>query len=167
MFWRIAGPVAVVALLVAAAPAKASLPDAASGWRAARWGMTPAEVLAAFPKEARLLSPEVQLVDGNVIAAAIDGFPFEGLNFDVRFIFTGGKLSLVSLRTPQKQPVDADDYARLREALVKSWGAPLEETKDDAFIDMRQTRWNRGSSRADLKYIPGVVVLMYYPRSPG
>jgi len=143
----------------------ASAPEDA--WRAARWGMTPAEVLAAFPKEARLLSPEVQLVDGNVIAAAIDGFPFEGLNFDVRFIFTGGKLSLVSLRTPQKQPVDADAYARLREALVKKWGAPLEETKDDNFIDMRQTRWNRGSSRADLKYIPGVVVLLYYPRPPG
>ena len=142
-------------------PAAAPAPGA---WRTARWGMTPDEVLAAFPKEARLLSPEVKLADGNVIAAAIDGFAFEGLNFDVRFIFTGGKLSLVSLRTPQKQPVDADAYARLRDALVKKWGPPLEETKDDAFIDMRQTRWNRGSSRTDLKYIPGVVALIHYPR---
>jgi len=138
-----------------------------NAWRGTRWGMTPAEVAAALPKEARLLSPEVKLADGNVIAAAIDGFAFEGLNFDVRFIFTGGKLSLVSLRTPQKKPVDVEAYARLRDALVKSWGPPLEETKDDNFVDMRQTRWNRGASRADLKYIPGVVVLLHYPRPPG
>ena len=43
----------------------------------------------------------------------------------------------------------------------------MEDAKDDAFIDMRQTRWNRGSSRADLKYIPGVVALIHYPRPPG
>ena len=136
-------------------------------WRAARFGMTPEEVLAAFPKEARLLSPEVTLADGNVIAVGIDGFAFEGLTFDVRFIFTKGKLSLVSLRTPEKKLVDADAYARLRDALVKQWGPPLEETKDDNFVDMRQTRWNRGPDRADLKYIPGVVVLIHYPRPPG
>jgi len=149
-------------------PAGQASPVAEVGaWRAARFGMTPDEVLAAFPKEAVRVSPEVTLADGNVIAAAIDGFVFEGLNFDVRFIFTKGKLSLVSLRTPQKQPVDAEAYARLRDALVKSWGPPLEETKDDNFVDMRQTRWNRGPDRADLKYIPGVVVLIHYPRPPG
>ena len=157
--------IALSALLTSQSPPAAAAPE--SAWRAARWGMTPNEVAAAFPKEARLLSPEVTLADGNVVAVGIDGFAFEGLTFDVRFIFTGGRLSLVSLRTPQKQPVDADAYARLRDALVRSWGAPLEETKDDAFIDMRQTRWNRGSSRADLKYIPGVVVLIHYPRPPG
>jgi hypothetical protein len=30
---------------------------------------------------------------------------------------------------------------------------------------MRQTRWNRGANRADLKYIPGVVVLIHYPKT--
>jgi hypothetical protein len=129
--------------------------------------MTPGEVLAEFPKEAFRLSPEMKLADGNVIAVGIDGYPFEGLTFDVRFVFTGGKLSLVSLRTPQKQPVDAAAYVRLRDALAKTWGPPLEETKDDNFVDMRQARWNRGPDRADLKYIPGVVVLQHYPRPPG
>ena len=47
---------------------------------------------------------------------------------------------------------------------MKQWGPPLEETKDDAFIDMRQARWNRGPDRADLKYIPGVVAIVLYPR---
>jgi hypothetical protein len=126
--------------------------------------MTPDEVLAAFPREATHVSPEAKLADGNTIGVAIDGFAFEGLTFDVRFIFEGGKLALVSLRTPQKTYVDADGYARLRDALVKKWGAPLEDTKDDNFIDLRQTRWNRGPDRADLKYIPGVVAMIFYPR---
>jgi hypothetical protein len=129
--------------------------------------MTPEEVLAAFPKEAFRLSPEVTLADGNVVAVGIDGFAFEGLTFDVRFIFTKGKLSLVSLRTPQKQPVEAEAYARLRDALVKKWGPPMEDAEDDNFVDMRQARWNRGPDRADLKFIPGVVVLIHYPRPPG
>jgi hypothetical protein len=60
--------------------------------------------------------------------------------------------------------VEPDAYARLRDALVKAWGPPLEDTSDANFIDMRQTRWNRGPDRADLKYIPGVVALIHYPR---
>jgi hypothetical protein len=126
--------------------------------------MTPDEVVAAFPKEAFRLTPEVTLADGNVIAAGIDGFAFEGLDFDVRFIFTGGKLALVSLRTPQRKPVDAEAYGRLREALAKTWGAPLEDANSKDFVDMRQTRWNLGTDRADLKYIPGVVAIIHYPR---
>ena len=98
--------------------------------------MTTDEVLATFPKEATRISPEVKLADGNTIGAAIDGFAFEGLTFDVRFIFEGGKLALVSLRTPQKKYVDADGYTRIREALVKKWGQPLEDTRDDNFIDL-------------------------------
>ena len=152
---------------VSAGPSPGAFASPGQGWRAARFGMTPEEVLAVLPKEAFRLSPEVTLADGNVVAVGIDGLAFEGLTFDVRFIFTGGKLSLVSLRTPEKKLVDADAYARLRDALVKQWGPPLEETKDDNFVDMRQTRWERRSDRADLKYIPGVVVLLHYPRPPG
>ena len=147
------------------APASAApAAPAPEGWRSARFGMTPDEVVAAFPKEAVLVSPEVKLADGNSIAARIDAYAFEGLTFDVRFIFEGGRLALVSLRTPAKKPVDAEAYVRMRDALVKLWGTPLEETKNDAFIDMRQARWDRGADRADLKYIPGVVVIVIYPR---
>jgi len=154
----------LAALLLSSPPPAPAVPAPAAGWRAARFGMTPEEVVAAFPKEASLISPEVKLADGNTIAVRIDGYAFEGLTFDVRFIFEGGRLALVSLRTPAKKPVDAEAYTRLRDALVKAWGPPLEETQDDAFIDMRQTRWNRGPDRADLKYIPGVVAILHYPR---
>jgi len=154
----------LVSALLLSSTALAANPGPAAGWRDARFGMTPDEVLAAFPGEAIRISPEVKLADGNTIPVGIDGYAFEGLSFDVRFVFAGGRLALVSLRTPAKKPVDADAYVRLRDALVKAWGEPLEDTKDDAFIDMRQTRWNRGAGRADLKYIPGVVAIVHYPR---
>jgi hypothetical protein len=147
----------------AASQAADAPPAPGEAWRATRWGMTPAEVVAALPGEAKLLTPPVNLPDGNVVAAGIDGYAWEGLAFQVRFVFEGGKLALVSLRTPQDRYVDAAAYETLRRSLVARWGAPRETTTDDAFIDMRQTRWDRGSSRADLKYIPGVAVLLLYP----
>jgi hypothetical protein len=126
--------------------------------------MSPAQVVAAFPGAAFLQEPAVTMPDGNVVGAGINGIPWEGLTVNVRFVFKDGKLSLVSLRTEQNRYVDGDAYARLRKELIARWGAPLEDTKDDNFIDMRQTRWNRGSDRADLKYIPGVVAMIFYPR---
>jgi hypothetical protein len=155
-----------IALLLVTPLASADAPRTGA-WRAARFGMTPEEVLAAFPKEAFRLSPEVTLADGKVVAVGIDGYAFEGLPFDVRFVFADGKLAMVSLRTPAKVPADAAAYARLREALERKWGPPMEDDKDDKVVDMRQTRWNRGPDRADLKYIPGVVVLIHYPRPQG
>ncbi len=154
----------LLSVLLIASPVLAAEPAATPGWRAARFGMTPDEVLAALPGEAVRITPEVKLADGNAIPVGIDGYVLEGLAFDVRFVFTGGKLVLVSLRTPARKPVDADAYTRLRDALVKRWGSPLEETSDAALIDMRQTRWNLGPDRADLKYIPGVVAIVHYPR---
>ena len=154
----------LAALLLAPPTPPHPAAPASEGWRSARFGMTPAEVVAAFPGEAVLMSPEVKLADGNVIAVRIDAFAFEGLPFEVRFVFEGGKLALVSLRTPQRTYVDAGAYTRLRDALVKRWGPPLEETADANFIDLRQARWNRGANRADLKYIPGVVAIVHYPR---
>jgi hypothetical protein len=129
--------------------------------------MSPAEVLAAFPEEARPISPELKLADGNVVAVGVDGFALQGIPFDVRFVFTGGRLSLVSLRTPKDRYVDAVAYVRLQDALRKEWGAPVEETTDEAIVDLRQTRWDLGPDRADLKYIPGVVALVRYPRPRG
>jgi hypothetical protein len=153
------------------APSPAGPRSAGTGpteaWRGARWEMTPAEVLAAFPGEAFRVEPEVRLDDGNTVAVGIDGLAFEGLTFRVRFLFEKGKLALVSLRTEPATYLDAPAYEKIRKTLVDRWGSPIETARDDAFIDMRQTRWNRGSSRADLKYIPGVVVLLHYPRPPG
>ncbi|HQR30669.1 MAG TPA: hypothetical protein PLL32_09670, partial [Anaeromyxobacteraceae bacterium] len=102
--------------------------------------MTPAEVVAAFPGEAALQTPPIELPDGHVIGAGIDGYAWEGLKVNVRFLFSDGRLALVSLRTEQNRFVDAETYVALCDRLRAQWGAPLEESKDDAFVDMRQVR---------------------------
>ena len=71
----------------------------------------------------------------------------------------------MSLRTPEKTYAATDVYEKLSDHLAKQLGGPGEETKDDNFVDMRQTRWNVGGTRIDLKYIPGVVVILYSPLS--
>lgn len=160
-----------LALSTALAAAPADTPAGVSataapdtpGLGAARWGMTPTEVVAAFTGEAFLQEPPVTLPDGNVVGAGINAYRWHDLTLNVRFVFTGGKLSLVSLRTEQNRYVDAEAYVALCDRLRKEWGAPLEESKDDAFVDMRQVRWARGANRTDVKYIPGVVAVVIYP----
>jgi len=155
----------------ASAPSPAPAPAAAPGalasstgdWRDARWGMSVEQVLAAFPGEAVRISPEVKLADGNVLAVGIDGYTFEGLRLQVRFIFSDGKLALVSLRTPQDKYPDAAAFEKLEKALVDRWGPPIETSSDRNFIEQRQTRWKSGQSFVDLKYIPGVMVILYHP----
>jgi hypothetical protein len=159
---RAAIPLALTLSLLSV-PAAAAEPSSA-GWRGARFGRTPAQVLAVFPGEATRLDPEVKLADGKRVAVGIDGYEMEGLSFDVRFIFADGKLALVSLKAGRKGFVDAATYTRVRDSFAARWGKPLEDEKDDNFVDMRQTRWNRGADRADLKYIPGTLVLLLYPR---
>jgi hypothetical protein len=153
------------------APAQSALPDpllaqGEGGWRATTWGMTVEEVLKALPGEASRLTPEIKLADGNIVAAGIDRYTFETVTFQVRFIFTDGKLALVSLRTPQDRPSDGAAFERLSRALVQRWGPPMESTRDDNFIDQRQVRWARGRSLVDLKFIPGVIVILHHP-APG
>ena len=140
-----------------------SAPGPDDAWGFARWGRSPEEVLAALPGQATRLRPEVKLADGNVIAVGIDAFRWEGSGFDVRFVFGGGRLALVSLRTSPGDYADAERYARLKDSLVRRWGAPLEDSRDDQFIELRQARWDRGAFRVDLKYIPGVVALVVHP----
>jgi hypothetical protein len=125
--------------------------------------MTVEQLLAAFPGEAVRLEPEERLADGNVVAAGIERWVDAGQPFRVRFIFADGKLALVSLRSPVDQAATAASYEQLRKLLAERLGAAGEETTDDAFIDLRQTRWRAGESRVDLKYIPGVVVVLYSP----
>jgi len=155
---------------VNAVPARAHedppIPAPGIAWRAARWGMSPEEVVAAFPGEATLLAPPLNLPDGSVVAVGIDALPWEDLTVNVRFVFEGGRLALVSLRTPPTRYADAAAYDRVCRSLTARWGDPLESASDKQFIDLRQTRWDRGGTRSDIKYIPGVIALVHYPR-PG
>lgn len=172
------GVIAAAALLAcvmaargAAAPAEAVVPAAAPlldlGWEGARWGMTVDEVLAAFPGEAHRLEPEQVLKDGNVVAAGIDVRRIAGVGFRVRFVFSPARrLVLVSLRTPEAEYAGADAYPRVCAALAARHGSRGEETRDDNFVDLRQTRWTLGRTTVDAKSIPGVVALVWFPWPP-
>jgi hypothetical protein len=128
--------------------------------------MTVEEVLRAFPGEARRLDPAERLADGNVVAAAIERFEVASTSFRVRFVFEGGKLALVSLRTPPDEYAAPEAFERLERHLAATFGAAGEVSRDDSFIDLRQTRWKLARGAVDLKYIPGVLVILHH-RGPG
>jgi len=137
--------------------------DRAGHWRAARWGMTLAQILTAFAGEARALDRPVKLQDGNLVAAAIPAYDLEDQAFVVRFVFAKDALALVSLRTPEDRYAKPEVYEKMARWLDGRFGKKGEEGKDDNFVDLRQTRWRLPESQVDLKYIPGVVVILYSP----
>lgn len=151
----------LAAALALPAPARAQHAPPAE-WRGARWGMTVEDVLKTFPGEARRLEPAVTLADGNVVAAGIDGFVLAARSFRVRFVFDpAGKLVLVSLRTPERDYAKPDLLEAVSKAVEDRLGPPTERTRDDQFIDMRQVTWKGPTGRVDVKYIPGVVVVLH------
>ncbi|MBI5070726.1 MAG: hypothetical protein HZB56_21090 [Deltaproteobacteria bacterium] len=161
---------ALLALCLTLGPARAASPaEGATGeWRAARWGMTVDEVLRAFPGEATRLEPEQRLADGNTISAGIERHELGGQAFRVRFVFEGGKLALVSLVAGHEKFVGAEVFEALGKVLAERFGEPGTATRDDAFIDMRQVRWDRPRGRVDLKFIPGKIVILHSrPEPPG
>lgn len=168
-------PFAAMVLLLSPGGARAAPPAAgaegASGeWRAARWGMSVEEVLKAFPGEAARVEPELKLADGNTVAAGIQRHELGGQAFRVRFVFEGGKLALVSLLAGHEKYVGPEAYEALRKVMAERLGGPGESSRDDAFIDLRQVRWDRPRGRVDLKFIPGKLVILYSrpePAAPG
>jgi hypothetical protein len=154
---------ALAALVAGLGAARAAPATSATAWRAARWGMTVDEVVAAFPGEASKLDPPQTLADGNVVAVGIEKHLLDGQSLRVRFVFAGGRLALVSLRTPPDAYAQPEAFTRLQERLTAELGPPAAQDADDNLIDLRQTRWVRGGTAVDLKYIPGVVVVLYHP----
>jgi hypothetical protein len=157
--------IAILALAFAAGAEPAALPvpvNDVQGWQRLRWGMTVDEVLAAMPGSVRI-EPAVRLADGNAIGAGLDRVDVAAAAFRVRFIFEGPGLALVSLRTAQDRYADGAAFDAVARHLEARWGAPSEVTRDAEFIELRQNRWRLGRSTVDLKYIPGVVVILYHP----
>lgn len=148
----------------ATAEATAAALDPAGTWRGARWGATVDALLAAFPGEARRLDPELRLADGNTVSVAFPDQRIGGHPFQVRCVFEQGKLALVSLRTPQDRRAGPELYLALQALGRQRFGAPGEESADDNYVDLRQTRWRLADGVLDLEYVTGVVVLLYHAR---
>jgi hypothetical protein len=155
----LAAALALALLAPPAAPAGAT----SDAWRQSpRWGMGVEDVLRSFPGSRRV-EPPVRLANGKVVAAGIDGVTIAGTRFQLRFVFDAGRLALVSLRTPEADHPDAEVYASLARHVAAELGGPGEETRDERVVDLRERRWVVGGDRVDLKYLPGVVVLLRSP----
>lgn len=145
----------------AAAPAARQATPPSGEWRAARWGMSVEEVLKAFPGEAARIEPALALADGNAVSAGIERHEVGGHAFRVRFVFEGGKLALVSLLAGHERFVGPEAFEAVGKALAERYGRPGALSKDDAFVDMRQLRWELPGGRVDLKFIPGKLVILH------
>lgn len=156
--------IAVAIAAVALSPARA---EQGGDWRSARWGMTVEEVVKAFPGDASRIEPPEKLKDGGVVAVRLRDEVVRGTPFRVRLVFDGGgKLAAVSLRTDPKAWFGPEVFEATRKDVAERLGDPGVSSSDDAFIDMRQVTWRTKRTRVDVKYIPGVVVVLYTPAAP-
>ncbi len=158
-----ATPVALALALGLAGPTLADPAD----WRAARWGMTREEVLAAMPGDATALPEPVKLADGNAVVLEARPETIAGIPFEVALVFDGaGRLTLVSLRSARDRSVRPADYDAVRREVAERMGRAGILSSDANFIDMRQETWKTPRTRVDVKYIPGTVVVMYSAFQP-
>lgn len=160
--------IACLAVALLSGAGRAPGPEGDGDWRAARWGMTEDDVLRTFPGEAKRLESPQKLADGNVVALGIEKHAIGATEFRVRFVFDPvGKLALVSLRTDPGLYAEPAAFQETRDVLAGQLGLPGANTSDANFVDMRQASWWTARSRIDVKYIPGVVVVLYSPTDGG
>lgn len=159
-----AAPAPAPAAAAASAPAAGErLLDATAAWRAARWGMTVDEVLRAFPGQAKRLDPALALADGKQVAVEIASVTQGGLDHRAHFLFEGGKLALVSLKSLPARPAAGSDYDAVKAALARDAGQAGEERPVELTVDYREVRFTAGVTSVDVKFLQGTLVLLYHP----
>ncbi len=164
---------APLCLLLAAAPAPAAAPaaegpvlpllSATAAFRGAGWGMTVDEVVKAFPGQARRLDPPQRLADGKSIEVAVEPLDIGGLAYRAHFLFEGGKLALVSLKTPAAKAATLADFDALKARLARETGTAGEDRPLDATFQYREVRFTAGATAVDVKFLQGALVLLYHP----
>ncbi len=170
---------AVLAGLVALAtcPAAADLPPDLSGWRQARWGMSDAELKAAFPG-ALMPAPVALEFDDLVVHEIIPKLLLAGRPFVVYFQLDARtlKLAQVLLTYRGKRPTHSD-YAAIARELVSELGASDMTTTDRFYQSVPgfrvERRWTRHTTSVSLHYLEpnfdygnnerGSLTLRYFP----
>src|SRR5262245_7450569 len=110
-------------------PTPTAVPTPPPVWRNARWGMSKAAVLAAFPKEAQKLDKPADFAqpqNGSSLAAgssdvAIPSYEGEGATFHVLFGFEQDALNRVHLAVPKATASTCGD---IEKAVTDAHGAP-------------------------------------------
>jgi hypothetical protein len=127
-------------------PAPTPAPTPPPFWRTARWGMTRAEVLAAFPKEAQKLprpAPFAQPQPGATLAAGsgdvtIPTYEADETTFKVLFGFEGDHLNRVHLNVPKAGEATC---AELEKALTTRHAAGPKRTPTGGSLKGEEIVW--------------------------
>jgi hypothetical protein len=111
-------------------------------WRAARWGMTRAEVLAAFPGEAQRLDPPVAFGPQAPGASdvAIPAYELDGMKFRALFGFEADALNRVHLSAIKAAEATCGDLERL---LTEKHTAPSDRSTTQTNLRTEQIVWQR------------------------
>jgi hypothetical protein len=140
--------VATAATTTTTLPPPTAVPTPSPVWRAARWGMTKKEVLAAFPGEAqRLAQPAAfaQPQPGSSIPAgssdlAIPAYEADGTTFRVLFGFESGALDRVHLSAAK---AGASTCGDLEKALSEKHSAPSQRHSTGSSLRGEEITWQR------------------------
>jgi len=129
-----------------AAPATTTVPTTIPTpppvWRAARWGMKKAEVLAAFPGEAQQLEQPADFGrkgEGST-DVAIPAYEIEGTKFRVLFGFDGEALTRIHLSAAKAGDATCGDLEKL---LTQEHSAPADRSTTQTNLRREQIVWKR------------------------
>ena len=111
------------------APTPTPVPTPPPVWREARWGMSKAAVLAAFPKEAQRLDKPAEFAQpqhGSSLSAgssdiAIPSYQGDGASFHVLFGFAQDALDRIHFAVPKATATTCGD---IEKAVTDAHGAP-------------------------------------------
>ena len=119
-----------------------TIPTPPPVWGAAHWGMTKAEVLAAFPGQAQQLPQPVTFGPQTPGASdvAIPVYDIEGAKFRVLFGFEGDALNRVYLSALKAAESTCGD---LEKQLTDKYSAPADRSTAQTNVRLEQIVWKR------------------------
>jgi hypothetical protein len=141
------------------------------GWRAAKWGMTEADVLAAFAGEATRLEKPEEFRSGDIGKVEIPKYEVQSTKYRVRFGFDDkGALSLVVIGPPDNGTVGVSHesaFRSLESLLTEKYGKPT-SAKDE--VPTRTRMWRFPRTVISLTYFVSaaefdLLLLSYRPPS--
>ena len=119
-----------------------TLPSPPPVWRAARWGMTKAELLAAFPGEAQRLEQPADFgpKGAGSTDVAIPAYEIGGTKFRVLFGFDGDALTRIHLSAAKAGDATCGDLEKL---LTQEHSAPSDRSTTQTNLRREQLVWKR------------------------
>jgi hypothetical protein len=130
-----------------ASPSPVPSPTPPAVWREARWGMTRAQVMAAFPREAQRGKPagfaqpqHDSMLPAGVSDLSIPAYEADGATFCVLFGFEKNALNRVHLTALKPGPATCSD---LEKALSERYSAPDQRRATGASLKGEEVVWRR------------------------